>query len=100
MKYYTLEGTFVEGHPTGPALKAAIDAHHEYLKTYLDSGAILVSGPKAGGNGGIIIIKCDDNSDIHQFCKKDPFVKAGIQEYRITEFKKHDCQGIIQDWFE
>ena len=96
MKFYALEGTFSKNLPEKSVLQKAIDAHLDYLKIGFDKGFILVSGPKVGEGGGIIIVKSDD---IEKFCNDDPLVKAGIQEYRITEFKLHDCQDFLKVWF-
>ena len=96
MKYYVLEGTFVKNLPDENVLQKAIDAHLEYLKFGFDDGSILVSGPKAGTGGGIIVVKCDD---IEKFCKDDPLVQAGIQAYRVTEFTLHNCQDYLKTWF-
>ncbi|AFA49491.1 hypothetical protein Awo_c27380 [Acetobacterium woodii DSM 1030] len=97
MKYYVLEGTFVKNLPDKSELQKAIDEHLEYLKKGFNDGSILVSGPKIETGGGIIVVKCED---INKFCSDDPLVKAGIQEYRISEFKLHDCQSYLKDWFE
>ncbi len=96
MKFYALEGTFSNNLPEKSVLQKAIDAHLDYLKIGFDKGFILVSGPKVSEGGGIIIVKSDD---IEKFCNDDPLVKAGIQEYRITEFKLHDCQDFLKVWF-
>jgi uncharacterized protein YciI len=96
MKYYVLEGSFAETLPGKDELQKAIDAHLAYLKTGFADGSILVSGPKPETGGGIIVAKCDD---IEKFCKEDPLVQAGIQEYRITEFKLHNCQNYLRTWF-
>ena len=96
MKLYSLEGSFVEGHPVGQQLKEALAAHHWYLKTGFDNGTILFSGPKAEGGGGVIVVKSDD---IETFCQEDPFVQAGIQTYRVVEFKLFACQDLVKDWF-
>ena len=96
MKYYVLEGTFVKNLPDENVLQKAIDAHLEYLKFGFDDGSILVSGPKAGTGGGIIVVKCDD---IEKFCKDDPLVQAGIQTYRVTEFELYHCQDYLKSWF-
>jgi len=97
MKYYVLEGTFVKNLTDKNELKKAIDEHLEYLKIGFNDGSILVSGPKIGTGSGIIVVKCEN---INKFCNDDPLVKAGIQEYRISEFKLHDCQDYLRDWFE
>lgn len=97
MKYYVLEGTFVDNLPEQAELQKAIDAHLEYLSVGFNDGSVLVSGPKVGAGGGIIIVKCDD---IEKFCSNDPLVKAGVQKYRITEFTLHNCQAPLKDWFQ
>lgn len=97
MKYYMMEGSFVEKLPEQKVLQKAIDAHLEYLQIGFNDGSILLSGPKAGAYGGIIIVKCDD---IAKFANNDPLVKAGIQEYRITEFNLHNCQDYLKTWFQ
>jgi len=96
MKYYVLEGTFNEELPEKQVLQKAIDEHLDYLKIGFDNGSVLVSGPKVGVGGGIIIVKAED---IGTFCNDDPLVKAGIQKYRITEFTLHNCQNYLKAWF-
>lgn len=96
MKYYMLEGSFVKNLPEQNELQKALNAHLEYLKIGFNDGSILLSGPKAEAGGGVIVVKCED---IQKFCDNDPLVKAGIQEYRITEFKLHDCQDYLKCWF-
>ena len=95
LKYYVLEGTFVENLPEQSVLKKAIDDH--YLDDGFKDGLVLVSGPKIEVGGGIIIVKCED---INKFCDEDPLVKAGIQQYRMTEFKLHKCQEYLDMWFK
>lgn len=97
MKYYLLEGIFVENHPTGEELKKAMANHFAYLKVGLENGSVLLTGPIPGGSGGIVIVK---SSDIQKFCDDDPVVKEGIQQYRIIEFSSNDYQECLKQWFE
>ena len=97
LKYYVLEGTFVENLPEQRVLNKAINDHLDYLDEGFKDGSILVSGPKIEVGGGIIIVKCED---INKFCDEDPLVKAGIQQYRMTEFKLHKCQEYLDMWFK
>ena len=53
------------------------------MKPFFESGKILISGPKASGDGGIILIKLEDAEKIEDFCDSDPFVKAGVQELSL-----------------
>ena len=96
MKYYMLEGSFTQNLPQPNALKTALDAHLAYLKTGFENGSILVSGPKVGAGGGVIVVKCED---IEAFCKNDPLVQAGVQRYRITEFTLYNAQQYVKQWF-
>jgi uncharacterized protein YciI len=96
MKYCVLEGTFAENLLEQSVLQKAINAHLEYIGNGFNDESILLSGPKVGTGGGIIVVKCDD---IEKFCNDDPLVKVGIQEYRITEFKLHNCQNYLKTWF-
>lgn len=98
MHYYILEGTFKENHPVGPAFKAALDAHHAYLAPYFQSGQVLVSGPKAAGGGGVMVIKFENEADVETFIANDPFVTNGVQEYRVTAFNVFKLQDYAKDW--
>ena len=98
MKYYILNGSFREDRPEGPAFKAALDAHHAYLEPFVTSGKILVSGPKPGG-GGIMVLRAQDMEEVQTLIAKDPFVTGGVQTYDVTEFKPFNLQPEVKDWF-
>ncbi len=97
MKTYILEGIFQEGRPTGPAFQAHLKAHHQYLSQGFADGSILFSGPVTNREdcGGVIVVKSDD---IEAFCREDPFVKNGVQTYRVLEFKLFDGQEGAKAW--
>ena len=98
MHYYILEGTFKENHPVGPAFKEALDAHLAYLRSYFESGQVLVSGPKAAGGGGVMVIKFENEADVEPFIANDPFVSRGVQEYRVTKFNVFAAQPYADQW--
>jgi len=81
-------------------LKKSINEHIDYLQKGFDEGWILVSGPKVSSNGGVILMKGSSKEEIEEYFSKDPMKIAGIQEYRIIEFKLHECQPEIIKWFE
>ena len=99
MKTYILEGIFLENRPTGPAFQACLEAHHQYLRKGFADGSILLSGPVTNRkeSGGVIVVKSDD---IAAFCREDPFVQNGVQEYRILEFQLFDGQAGAKAWAE
>ncbi len=99
MKYYVLEGSFAEVLPNASELKTAIDEHLKYLQKGFRSGVILLSGPKEGAGGGVIVLKCNDSDEVEQFCSNDPLVQAGVQEYHVIEFTPYDYQQELKSWF-
>lgn len=99
MKTYILEGRFLENRPTGQAFQTCLAAHHQYLAKGFADGAILLSGPVTNdkGSGGVIVVKSDD---IEAFCQADPFVQAGVQQYRVIAFQLFDGQAGVKAWAE
>ena len=95
MKYYMLEGTFVDGHPTAHDLQTVLAEHAAYLTNEVNRSNILVAGPKADRSGGIIIVRSDDIGD---FCTHDPLVRQGAQRYRITEFSINEYLEVLGKW--
>ena len=70
---------------------AAIDAqmrpHMAYLKKHYAAGTFVVSGRKIPRDGGIIIATAKSRPEIEAIVKEDPFVKLGLAEFRIIEFR-------------
>ena len=70
---------------------AAIDAqmrpHMAFLKKHYAAGTFVVSGRKIPREGGVIIAAGKTRAEIEAIVKDDPFVKLGLAEYRIIEFR-------------
>jgi uncharacterized protein YciI len=97
MKYFFVDGTFKEPISIGEnELQKAIEEHLALLQKGFEEGFILVSGPKVNIGGGIIIIKGQSLVDIENYLSKDPLKILGVQEYKIVEFKLHDCQPMLK----
>ncbi|EGO8595868.1 hypothetical protein EH331_14670, partial [Enterococcus faecalis] len=65
MKYYLLEGEFIDNHPIGNDLDKILAEHGAYLMNDANKDNVLLAGPKTDRSGGIIIIK---SNDIRDFC--------------------------------
>ncbi|MGH4028619.1 YciI family protein [Actinomycetota bacterium Odt1-20B] len=65
---------------------AALAAHVAWLDELYANGTVLASGRKNPRDGGIILAVGDDRAAIEKIAAGDPFVTAGVCEYRITEF--------------
>ena len=53
---------------------------------------------KAGGRGGIILLRLDDEESVDNFCAEDPFAKSNIQTYRVVEFELYQIQEYANSW--
>ena len=58
-----------------------------FLRKHYAAGTFLVSGRKIPRDGGIIIAAGKSRAEIEAVVKEDPFVKRGLAEFRIVEFR-------------
>ena len=63
-----------------------LDAHVAYLKRQYAAGNFLASGRKVPRTGGVILASVSSKEKLHSILAEDPFQKAGLAEYSITEF--------------
>ncbi|MFI1761159.1 YciI family protein [Streptomyces sp. NPDC020800] len=68
------------------AVDAVLPAHVIWLDEQYEKGFFLASGRKNPRDGGVILAAAEDRARIEEIAAGDPFVAAGVCEYRITEF--------------
>lgn len=68
-------------------IDASMRAHMAYLKQQYTAGKFLVSGRQIPRVGGIIIAVAESRDEIERIVKDDPFVKRGLAEFRVIEFR-------------
>jgi uncharacterized protein YciI len=68
-------------------IDARMKAHVAFLKKYYESGNFLVSGRKIPRDGGMILAVGKSRQHIETIVEQDPFVRHGLADYRIVEFK-------------
>jgi uncharacterized protein YciI len=71
----------------GKQIDAHMKAHVAFLKKHYASGHFLVSGRKVPRDGGIILAVGGSREEIETIANEDPFVKDGLAEVRIIEFR-------------
>src|SRR6476619_3016232 len=71
-------------------------AHVAFLNKYYASGHFLVSGRKIPRDGGIILAVGESRQEIETIANEDPFVKHGLAEVRIIEFRASQQADDIQ----
>ena len=69
------------------AIDAQMRAHMAFLKKHYAAGTFVVSGRKIPRDGGVIIATGKSRAEIEAIVKEDPFVKRGLAEFRIVEFR-------------
>ncbi|MFD9130255.1 YciI family protein [Kitasatospora sp. NPDC059571] len=67
-------------------VEALLADHVAWLERNYAAGVLLASGRKVPRDGGVIVAAGDDRAAIERLAADDPFSRAGIAEYRITEF--------------
>jgi uncharacterized protein YciI len=68
-------------------IDAHMRAHMAFLKKHYADGKFLVSGRKIPREGGIILALGASRDEMEAIVKDDPFVKRGLAEFRIIEFR-------------
>jgi uncharacterized protein YciI len=100
LKFFIIEGVFVNPCPVDKeTFEKSIREHLAYLEKGFQSGSILVSGPKAVGSGGFIIMKAESEEEIFDFFDSDPMKILGVQNYIVNEFAVYKNYPLPCDWF-
>jgi len=68
-------------------IDARMRAHVAFLKKYYDAGNFLISGRQIPRTGGIIIAVGESRERIEAVMQEDPFVKHGLADARVIEFR-------------
>ncbi|MEM1086798.1 MAG: YciI family protein [Pseudomonadota bacterium] len=63
-----------------------IKDHVAFLEANYASGHFIASGPKVPRTGGVIIATADSLEAVKTLLEADPFHKAKVARYTITEF--------------
>lgn len=95
MKFFIIEGTL----NTDKIDNTLMQDHISYTNTKIEDGLIFLSSLKADMSGGLFIMKGNCIDDIHKYLENEPFYKAGIQEYTVTEFTPHYINSQNSNWF-
>ncbi|MGL4742116.1 MAG: YciI family protein [Sarcina sp.] len=64
-----------------------LSKHKDYLDKFYEKGNFLFSGRKDPRNGGIIICRAKNRSELEKIISEDPFFYNKIASYEIIEFE-------------
>ena len=68
-------------------IDARMRAHMTFLRKHYAAGTFLISGRKIPRDGGIILALAKSRAELERIMQEDPFVKHGLAEVRIIEFR-------------
>ena len=100
MKLFTIIMNFKETTPDKSTLDKVMPEHLDYFKKALNAGKILISGPNALGNGGVIIMKATNLEEAKNFMSTEPLTVNGFTSYTMVEFEAMDYLPSLKDWLE
>jgi uncharacterized protein YciI len=64
-------------------------AHRDYLKSLLDSGKLVISGPYVDDSGAVIIYEAADEAEARALIAADPYTGANVvKESSLREWKQ------------
>jgi uncharacterized protein YciI len=68
-------------------IDAHMKAHMAFLNRQYAAGTFLVSGRKIPRDGGIILAVGESKAAIEALMREDPFVREGLADVRVIEFR-------------
>jgi uncharacterized protein YciI len=68
-------------------IDARMRSHMAFLKKHYAEGRFLVSGRKVPRDGGVILALAASRAELDAIMHDDPFVKHGLAEFRVIEFR-------------
>ena len=69
------------------AIDARMRSHMTFVKKHYAAGRFLISGRKIPRDGGVILALGKSRAEIEELMRDDPFVKHGLAEFRVIEFR-------------
>ncbi len=69
------------------AIDAAMRAHMTFLRKHYAAKRFIASGRKIPRDGGIILAVGESREEIEAIAQDDPFVKRGLAQARVIEFR-------------
>jgi uncharacterized protein YciI len=64
-----------------------VGEHRAFLERHYEAGDLLISGPQDPRTGGVIVTHEITRERVDAILANDPFVREGVSEYQIIEFK-------------
>lgn len=100
MKYFLAQSIMNDPLPV-PAEdvpKIYIPLHAKHIATGIESGNVLLAGPKPEEGGGLMIARFPSREALDEFLSRDPFVTFGLAHFEVKEFLLNDRSENVKAW--
>lgn len=97
MKHFIIEITYKVPFEK---LSDLVGEHRKFLDEGYKSKLLLLSGPQNPKTGGIVIARAEDEKEIKEFFRNDPYNLNNVAEYRFIEYTPVKFQEIVKEWIE
>lgn len=85
MSHFVVEYLYSDA--TVPGRNQHRPAHRDWLRSLVDDGRLVVSGPFEDGSGALLIFRVDDEAALKSLLAEDPFAhNALIEAVRAVEW--------------
>jgi uncharacterized protein YciI len=75
-------------------LDATRPTHRAFLRSLLDAGDLIASGPLGAGGGALLIVRADDAAGACALLDEDPFRLGGLVAQRIVR----EWEPLLRSW--
>jgi uncharacterized protein len=79
-KYYLI---FLHSIPERPLTAEAVDQHAAHLAELDDSGKLVMAGPIAERQGGLIVLRAGSAAEARAIAEEDPLVRGAYETYEL-----------------
>lgn len=76
------------------AISDVLGEHLSWMSEQLRSGTVLLAGPSADMEVGIIVFRDMDRVDVERLCRTEPFVVGGHRDFELIAWDVHQLFGI------
>jgi uncharacterized protein YciI len=76
------------------AISELVDDHLAWMDSQLQAGNVLLAGPSADMELGIVVFRAANKAAADKLCRADPFVAAGYREFDLIAWDVHQLFGV------
>jgi len=76
------------------AIRTSLDDHLAWMRQQQLAGRVLIAGPSADQELGIIVFGHLSKAEVEEVCRQEPFIVRGYRECEVITWDVHHLLGI------